>query len=112
MNQIRLAEAYARINALKAHLPEAYVVEQKYVEEFHEVLSVLEQESCADLSKFRIPESEVRPRVISVRRMRGSVTYSDRSYCERSFLMMRIDGILGFFSLQMATPKTAIGFHP
>jgi len=110
MQQEKLIEAYTRLRALKANLPDSYSIEEKYVQEFHKILSILEQESGTSLSGFRIPLEELKPRVTSSNYLTHETFYTDWPECDRSYLMMRIDGVLGFFEIQMSAQKTAIGF--
>lgn len=102
MHEQKLIEAYARLKALKANLPETYSIEEKYVQEFHAILSILEQASGDDLKNFRVPASEVRPRGLGGDRVENK--------CDRSYLMMRIDGVSAFFEVQMTSQRASIGF--
>lgn len=69
-----------------------------------------------DLSDFYVPAGELQPRVTSARRATirrpGHVRYSDDKFCERSLLMMKIEGVLTFFRIQESPQKTTIGFQP
>ncbi len=111
-----IVEAYARLLALKRNLPDGFEVQEKWVTEFHQVLDVLETEGRYALGNFRVPPSEIRPKVTSVRmatrRSPGRVTYSKDSHCERSVLMMKIDAVLTFFEFQSTPDKRHIGFKP
>jgi hypothetical protein len=112
MSQTSLAEAYARLQALKSNLPDAHEVDEKYVQEFHLALELLEPISGYDLSRFRVPLSEVHPQVSGRNYVTGKVYYSGRKVCERSFMMMKVDSVLGFFQIQTAPRKGTIGFKP
>ena len=105
-------EAYARLKALKSNLPDHVNVEVKYVEEFHSILCLLTQTSGLDLGNFRIPDSELKPQVTSWNYRTGTVDYSDDNYCQRAFLMMKIDGVLTFLEIPSSQPKPKIGFSP
>jgi hypothetical protein len=94
-----LQEAYARLQALKDNLPTGPLVEETYVQEYHSILDLLTTASGADLGNFRVPPSQVRP----------MLSFEENS-CERTFLMMKIDGILMLFSL--SSQKIQIGFKP
>lgn len=114
MTEVAIIEAYARLKALKEHVPGPHV-DPKYVAEFHQVLDLLEQASGVSLASFRIPASEIKPVITSVRRG-GGATYSKEPYCDRSLFDMRVDGVLTMFELITASsgagPKPPIGFHP
>lgn len=115
MGDNALFEAYARLNSLKANLPEHYEVHEKWVTEFHAILDLLQAETGHDLLSFRVPAPEVRSRVEAVRmatvRRPAKVYHSSDNYCERPFLVMKIDGVSNYFSYQ--TPQERrIGFQP
>jgi hypothetical protein len=116
MADAALFEAYARLNSLKANLPDHYEVHEKWVAEFHAILDLPEAETGCRLAGFRIPQPEVRPRVVAVRmatmRRAGQVTYSRENYCERPFLLLKTDGVLNYFSYQATPQERRIGFQP
>jgi hypothetical protein len=96
---------------LKEHVPGPYV-HPKYVEEFHQVLDLLENASQASLENFRIPATEIKPMIAGMSR-RGGATYTTEPYCERALFEMRVDGVLTMFELLMnstGNPKGSIGF--
>lgn len=109
-------EAYARLNSLRANRPEAFEVHEKWVTEFHAILDILESVSGQALANFRVPVPEVRPRITGVvpaRTGRPSRVYrSSDGYCERTFLVMKIDGVLNYFSYQSQHGQRVIGFQP
>jgi len=92
-----LVKILARLTAVKKNIPTTHLVEKKYVEEFHDILSGLEKISGEDLQEFRVPNQEINPRVTSIS-YGGGKTYSSESYCQREFLLMKIDGVLGYFT--------------
>lgn len=104
-------EAMARLTALKTNLPNPMHVQEKYVNEFHEILGLLEDASGDDLSNFRVPAIEVHPQISSWRPMSGTVTYTQDKRCDRSFLMMKIDAVLSLFQLQASGQTSRIGFR-
>jgi hypothetical protein len=129
--QESVAEALARLNSLKSNLPGGVTVEEKYVDEFDAILDLLEQSSGDDLSRFRVPASELKRRVTSSNPYGGTgggwrsrranaeratipapepKDPTDDMYCDRSFLMMKIDGLLGLFALRMSGEDSRIGF--
>jgi hypothetical protein len=106
-----LAKLLARLTALKNNLPK-HLVSRKYADEFNSILAELEKSSGEDLNEFKIPASEIQPRVTSFNMISGQKTYSFDSYCEREFLLMKIDGVLGYFTLllQPTEIKNQMGF--
>lgn len=106
-----LAKLLARLTALKNNLPK-YSVPRKYADEFNSILAELEKNSGENLNEFKIPASEIHPRVTSFNAMSGRKTYSSESYCDREFLLMKIDGVLGYFTLilQPTEVKNQMGF--
>ena len=113
MTQVKIIEAYSRLKALKEHVPGPFV-DTKYVREFHLILDPLEESSGTSLATFKIPETEIKRVITSVRRGREA-TYSKEPHCERAFFDMRLDGVLTMFELLLnagAGSKGAIGFKP
>lgn len=106
-----LAKLLARLTALKNNLPKN-LVERKYADEFNSVLTELEKNSGENLNEFKISASEIKPRVTSFNMLSGNRTYSAESYCDREFLLMKIDGVLGYFTLLLQPDeiKNQIGF--
>ena len=115
MSDATLFEAYARLNALKSNVPEYYQVHEKWVVEFHSILDLLQATTGHELSNFRVPTSEVHPMVVSVQMASmgrpGRTNYSRDNHCERSFLVMKIDGVLNYFTYQSAPQERKIGFR-
>jgi hypothetical protein len=108
MNATKIAEAYALIRALRNNLDKHYTIEQKYVDQYHAAVDVLESESHKSLSGFRIPESELRRRVEHSNSLTGDVHYSENPECDREMFMVKVDALLTFFDIQ--TKGAAIGF--
>jgi hypothetical protein len=108
MNQTSIKQAYARLLALKDNLPQGLQADGTYVDEFHCVLDVLQRESEQDLSAFRVPVSEMTKQNSGGDYISGKAYYTGRKECPRALLMMRIDGVLGFFAV--SDPKTTVEF--
>ena len=87
-----LAKLLARLTALKNNLPKN-LVERKYADEFNLVLVELEKNASENLDEFKIPTTEIQPRITSFNMLSGNKTYSSESYCDREFLLMKIDGV-------------------
>lgn len=106
-------EAYARLRSLRENLPNYHSVSEKYVDEYHDVLTTLAKLSAIDLDSFRVASSHVQRAVTSSNYRTGQKTYSESKHCERSFLMMKIDGVLNLFNmLTQKEVKRPIGFNP
>ncbi len=108
-----LAEAHSHLLALKTDLPTGYNVEQTYVDEFHRILNVL-QKAGHDLNYLRVPDNEMKRQSLSANTLTGEVSYTGKKVCSRSYLMMRIDDLLGSEILIFKSPrsKPPIGFQP
>lgn len=109
-----LAKLLSRLTALKNNIPQSgFGIPQKYVIEFNSILSELEAISDESLDVFTVPESEVQRRVSGGNYLTGEVDYTSERYCDRDFILMKIDGILGYFTLllQPAEIKNQMGFR-
>ena len=96
----QLAKSLARLTGLKNNIPTGFV-SRKYASEFNSVLIALEKDSDFNLAEFVIPEHEFR----TIHGYRGE-------YCDREFLLMKIDGVLSYFTfmLQPNEARNKLGF--
>ena len=112
-NQDTLARAYAMLSALRKNISQIkdYSVEEKFVNEFHSVLDKLESVGIKT-AEFRIPDSAVQPKITSRVRVGGveRKSYSEEKYVDRSFIMTKLDAILGYFEIITADKPKKIGF--
>ena len=102
-----LRRAYSRLGALKENLPKGYYVGEDYVREYHEILSLLE-EPWVQIDEFKISSEQVVPVVTSV--TDGEATYSGHRYIERTYFLVKLDGLLAYFTLTYDERKPRIGF--
>ena len=58
-NEVELQEAYVRLKALRRNLPDAVVLEQHWVTDFHALVEMLANLAGADLRGFVVPESAI-----------------------------------------------------
>ena len=100
MSQDELMEAYTRPRALHENLPGP--VAQRYVEDFHEILGMLQKHSGVDLSRFRVPATAIVERS----------TPRDGAYYDLGFVKAKVGALLEFFELRGADPRPDIGFRP
>lgn len=100
-------EPWARLLAFREHLPDNYELHERLVRRYHDVISQLETATGVSLQNFRIPDDEIRPKVVAVRmgsfRRPGYVNYSDENYCERTNVLMRLDGVIRFLQPRLAS---------
>jgi hypothetical protein len=107
--------AWARFQALRSHPPSSG--NEGEVSQFHEIVSALEAAYGLDLSSFRVPDTEMRQRIVSARRAPYSGRFpahkqvSDKRFCDVRFLLRQMDGIALYFqNLQPSPERKSIGF--
>ena len=121
-SQDELKRAYPMLSSLQKNIAQMteYSVEEKFVREFHAVLDRLEGIGM-EVAEYRIPDSEVKPKVTGVSPVSyiggggGHVSYSEEKYVERSFILTKLDAILGYLdSLTSDKPEKPkkMGFSP
>lgn len=118
--QDELVRAYVTLSSLRKNIGEMedHNVLETYVNAFHTVLDKVEGIEL-EVSEFRIPDSEVKPRVTDVGAVNyggggggGHVTYSEEKYVDKSFILIKLDAILGYFEIITSEKPRKIGFHP
>ena len=58
-NETELHKAYVRLKALRDNLPDAVVLEQHWVTDFHALVEMLANLAGADLRGFVVPDSAI-----------------------------------------------------
>jgi hypothetical protein len=108
---MNLIDAYTRLVAFRKNIPEKTVfgVEESYVKEYHDIISLLEKETGGDLTQFRVPSSAIIRRVSSSSYLTGAKEYTREKYCEKTILCMKVDALLLKFELE--DKNTEIGFR-
>lgn len=92
----KLTIALTQLDVLRRNIPGE--VPEETVNEYHAILTAIETSLGEDLSAFRIPQSEVTPRIVSTRRAAygrpgsGGATYSRTKYCEGELFSRKIEG--------------------
>ena len=110
-NQDTLARAYAMLQSLRQNVDKLTSVEEIYVNEYHAALDILENTGI-DVTQFRIPPSEVQPRLTSWY-YDGSETpgaYSKEKYVPKELLLTKLDAVLLYFDITHSEEPRKIGF--
>jgi hypothetical protein len=97
-NETELQEVYVRLKALRDNLPDAVVVEQHRVTDFHTLVETLASLAGADLRGFVVPDS--------------AIVLSSPLMYDKRFVAARIDDLLELFDIRKADPKHERGFLP
>ena len=82
-NETELHKAYVRLKALRDNLPDATVLEQHWVTDFHALVEMLANLAGADLRGFVVPDSAI-------------VLSSPQMYDKR-FVAAKMDALLELF---------------
>ena len=108
-NQDAFTRVYATLLSLRKNIAQmtTSLAPKIYVREFHTVLDRLEGIG-EDVSEFRISDSEVKPLVTSV--SREGKRYSEEKYVDKSFILTKLDAILGYFEIITSEKPRTIGF--
>jgi hypothetical protein len=112
-SQDELARAYATLSSLRKNISQMTSyrgVEEKYINEFHSVLDRL-ADIGIDVSEFRIPDSEVTPRVVSSNIFTDEKTFSEEKYVDKAYFLTKMDAILGYFEIITSEKPRRIGFR-
>ena len=108
----KLFKALARLNAIKSNLnASARYTHERYVDEYNETVDDIEGELKDNLDTFRIPFSEVNPKITSRSPSTGP-RYSSDSWTETQFFLTKIDGLINYMEMLLTNkePKKPFGF--
>jgi hypothetical protein len=109
--------ALAKFSAFRNHPPTQF--DEEAVAQFHAIVTALEDAFGEDLSSFRIPDSQMEQRVVSVapvlsrprRPPSGGIRMSKKRFCDDTFMRRQIEGIVSYFqNLQPPSGRQKIGF--
>lgn len=105
-----LARAYALLQGLRNNVANLSWVKETYVREYHTILDMIERIGIG-VNDFRIPQSEVQPRITSISSISPKRTvYSEQKYVDKELLLTKLDGILGYFEITFSEEPRRIGF--
>lgn len=120
MDAIKCQRAISTFESFTENLPSNKLIEAKYVEMYHNLLSDIQNEIDEDISYFRVPAEEVKPYVKRrassynprARNAEKPVYYTDKSYCDRPMFLIRLNGAIKFLNAFLSEPDTPrlIGF--
>jgi len=92
--------AMAKLDAMAANIPGR--IDQKFVDEFHEILALFASATGEDIAVFRIPDDKMEKKVTSFQRggfnRPGSVQYTKEKYCDDNFFKRRLTEVNGYFA--------------
>jgi hypothetical protein len=107
--------AWVRFVALRNDQPPRW--DEREVSRFHEIVTELEEAFAVDLSAFRIPDSEMKQRIVGVQRAPRSGRFpartqmSEKRYCDEQFARRQMEGTMLYFqSLQPPPERPKFGF--
>lgn len=104
--------AYEKLSSLQKNISQMTVgITETYVREFHRTLDRL-QGIGIDVSEFRIPDSEVQPRVTMSHFASGGAkhSYSKEKYVDKSFILIQLDAILAYLDRITAKKPNKMGY--
>ena len=105
-----LARAYAMLSALRKNIEQVpSPVPEKYVLEYDKVLNRLEGIGI-NVTEFRVPDSQVIRKLLSINILTGKKKYSEQNYVERPFVLTKLDAILGYFEITTSDKPIRIDF--
>ncbi len=110
MERTAFLKAKARLEAFKLNLPKKFIGEN-YVQEYHEILDRISEQTSETFDDFRIPDSAIFKRI---RTWTGSLTdplvsrtpnYTKTRYCDYALFAMKLDGAIIFIGYM--APKSS-----
>jgi hypothetical protein len=115
----KILRVYTRLKSLRNNLPQRYNIHEKYVQEYHEIVNLLSEETGSSLKEFKVPDEELERKVTSAwpsipyLKQKAGRRYSEERRCERNMLVSKLDALLSYFEFKYLSEKrTDIGFKP
>ena len=98
-----------RLEALRQNVPS--LIDEAIVREYNAIVLALQAASHDEnMVHFRIPDAELKPRVVSVqragRRSPGRINYSQGNYCDSNLFKRQLEGLWGY--IQKTESQTKI----
>jgi hypothetical protein len=116
VNEVQVVDKLSRSHAVLSSLSQILTdnlrggfVSERYVLEYHGALDQLE-EAGYDLLEFRIASSDLKRRFVYGNTMTGEKQYSDNREVEHALLLMKVRGVLNYFTLSRQPSERRIGF--
>jgi len=108
----KIIRLYSRLDSLKQNLPaNTLIINEKYVLEYHLIVDELSKITNSELSEFKIGDNEIKHRLISSNHRTKETNYSKERYCDRNFLLAKLDALLSYFQIKyLSQEKRTIGF--
>lgn len=105
-----IAKAYTLLSSIKANVPTNFEVDQSWVDDYHAALEQVENATGLSLREYRVSHADMHRETTGGNYLTGEVFYSGRTVVERSRFMMKVDAVLGYFTLKTEPKKQQIGF--
>ncbi len=116
MDEILLRKALATLKSFADNFPKSEIIEEKYIEYYHQLLDDIARETGHDLDYFRIPDGELYERNLEAGTHGGvdeiwEPVYSEHRMCDRDVLLIKLRGSLNFMASFLDAPaKRIIGY--
>lgn len=113
MDTDKILRAYTRLKSLREKMPPkgAFYINERFVKEYHEIISSLEQETGFSLDEFKIPSEDMEKAWVG---SSGERDYYTKDYtCNIEIFLSKMDALLSYFELRfLSNEKPDIGFKP
>jgi hypothetical protein len=110
-NEDEVLRAYSILASLRKNVPQGRNVQAKWANEFNAALAKLEKSLAISLEEFKVPEAEFHQLVGSRNYLTGEVGHMPGLWCDRDFLMQRLDSVLNYFTGLQGEGEKRIGFR-
>ncbi|MFC1948752.1 hypothetical protein ACFLW0_01060 [Chloroflexota bacterium] len=110
----RLLRALSQLKALRTSIADPSVNEysdltESQVNQFHSVLSSISSAGI-EVAEFKIPGTEIQPRLTSIDASDGARGYSDEKYVRKSVFLAKLNGIISYLNTRLTEHPGRTGF--
>lgn len=94
----QLLRALSTIKGIKATLPDHYVVEAHWANEFNSAIQKMEKALGIGLEEYKIPTHQIKPEPAFLDQESGGPIYSKELFCDHAILLQKVDSVLEYAS--------------
>lgn len=99
------------MTALKANLPNDFNLSETWIREYNASVRQIANAFGTNLDEFKVSDDQLKRSIASGNYLTGEVKYRKGQFCERHFLLHKMDALLTYFTGLQGGQDRQIGFR-